>query len=98
MVCPRGAASQFQVGLVVQFRLRCYTFREPVSSAVGNLFNTKNKKRGKKCERKRETIAFEEERKCYGLDQYYLQQLLHLLFKFVLTWHTTAPLLMSLYG
>jgi hypothetical protein len=53
----------------------------------------KVKKRKKMWERKREIKAtFKWERKCYELDQYSLQPLLHLLFKFMLMWDGNIPL------
>jgi hypothetical protein len=61
--------------------------QETVSSTL------KVKKESKRWEKKRETkAAFEEERKYHGLDQYSSYLLLHLLFRFVLTWRGSVPL------
>jgi hypothetical protein len=47
----------------------------------------------KRWEGKIETkAAFKEERKYHGLDQYSSHLLLHLLFRFVLTWESSIPL------
>jgi hypothetical protein len=44
-------------------------------------------------ERKKETkVAFDGERKYHELDQYSSHLLLHLLFRFVLTWSGSIPL------
>jgi hypothetical protein len=80
---------------MVQLRLGWCIFREIVSSAGDDLFNSNGEREGKRWERKSETKAvFKGKRKCYKLDQYFLHLLLHLLLSPCLLkqWQTIAPI------